>query len=125
MAQRRMFSLKIVGSDAFLEMPGSAQLLYFHLGMYADDDGFVSPRKTMRMVGSAEDDLKMLILKRFVLPFESGVIVVKHWRINNMVRKDYYQETLYSEHKEKLYLKENKAYTDDPNQGKPMIKLIS
>ena len=109
-----MFSIKIVGSDAFIEMPTSSRELYFQLGMYADDDGFVNPRKIMRMIGSSDDDLKMLIAKRFVLIFENGVIVIKHWRVNNMIRKDFYQPTDYLEQKKTLFIKENKSYTDNP-----------
>lgn len=113
MAQRRMFSQKIVNSDAFLDMPGDAQLLYFHLGMEADDDGFVNPRKIMRMIGSKEDDIKILVAKRFVIPFDNGVVVIKHWKINNLIRKDFYQETVYLEEKNSLKTKENKAYTEN------------
>ena len=79
MAEKRMFTQKIIDSDAFLEMPTSAQALYFHLNMRADDDGFVNnPKKITRYVGAAEDDLKLLLLKRFIIGFESGVIVIKH-----------------------------------------------
>ena len=123
MASRRMFSVKTVGSDAFLEMPTSSRELYFQLGMYADDDGFVNPRKIMRMAGSSDDDLKMLIAKRFVLPFENGVVVIKHWRVNNMIRKDFYQETDYLEQKRTLYIKENKSYTDNPKTEGIVNKL--
>lgn len=119
MAQRRMFSPDIVGSDAFLDMPVSSQALYFHLGMYADDDGFVNPRRIMRMVGVGEDDLKVLIAKRFVLLFENGVIVIKHWKINNLVRKDWYKETQYLEEKNKLETKPNGAYTELVNETTP------
>ena len=115
-----MFSPQIVGSDEFLEMPTSSRELYFQLGMYADDDGFISPRKIMRMVNATDDDLKVLIGKRFVLPFETGVVVIKHWMVNNLVRKDWYQETRYTEQKERLFLKPNKAYTLDPDQGEPL-----
>lgn len=118
-----MFSIKIVGSDAFIEMPTSSRELYFQLGMYADDDGFVNPRKIMRMIGSSDDDLKMLIAKRFVLPFENGVVVIKHWRVNNMIRKDFYQETDYLEQKRTLYIKENKSYTDNPKTEGIVNKL--
>lgn len=107
-----MFSPDIVASDAFLEMPVSAQALYFHLGMKADDDGFVSPRSTMRLVGAGEDDLKVLIGKRFVLPFESGVVVIKHWLIHNLIRADMYKETLHKKEKALLGLNENGAYTE-------------
>ncbi len=112
MAQRRMFSLKIVSSDAFLDMPATTRELYFQLGMYADDDGFVNPKKIIRMLGASEDDLKVLLTKRFLLPFENGVVVIKHWLINNLVRKDFYQETVYVDQKKSIIIKENKAYTE-------------
>lgn len=115
---RRMFSPQIVDSDAFLEMPTSAQSLYFHLGMRADDDGFVgNPRKILRMIGGNEDDLKILLAKRFTLIFESGVIVIKHWRINNLIRKDWYKETVYLEEKKQLTIKENGGYTELVNEN--------
>ncbi|QGH73319.1 MAG: hypothetical protein [Siphoviridae sp. cttb18] len=123
MAQRRMFSPEIVASDAFVDMPVSVQALYFHLGMKADDDGFVNPNVTMRMIGANGDDLRVLIAKRFVLPFENGVIVIKHWRINNFIRKDRYHETMYLEQKKMLRVKENGAYTLDKSQGKPIAKV--
>lgn len=116
MAQRRMFSPDIVKSDAFLDMPISTQALYFHLGMNADDDGFVSPRRVIREIGVADDDLKILIGKRFVLPFENGVVVIKHWKINNLVRKDWYKETQYVEQKSQLKTKENGAYSELVNE---------
>lgn len=115
MALRRMFSQKIVGSDAFIDMPVSARELYFQLGMYADDDGFINPKKIIRMIGASEDDLKILIGKRFVLTFENGVIVIKHWKINNMIRKDFYQKTIYEEQKKCLMLNENNSYTENVN----------
>ena len=121
---RRMFSPKIVGSDAFLEMPTTSRELYFQLGMYADDDGFVSPRKIMRMVGAGEDDLKVLLGKRFVLAFDNGVIVIKHWRMNNLVRKDWYQETEYLEQKKMLYVKKNGGYTFDPTDAIPISETL-
>ena len=117
---RRLFSTQIVDSDAFLDMPASAQNLYFHLGMRADDDGFVSnPKKISRMVGANEDELKVLIGKRFVLSFPSGIVVIKHWLIHNSIRKDRYNETQYLEEKSFLRLKENKSYTDDLTIGLP------
>lgn len=113
MANRRMFSLKIIDSDAFLYMPQSSQLLYFHLSMRADDDGFVgNHKKIMRMIGSSEDDYKVLLTKRFILNFESGVVVIKHWKIHNYIQVDRYQPTQYIDEKNKLLLKENGAYTD-------------
>lgn len=117
MAQKRMFSKTIIDSDAFLDMPHSTQLLYFHLNMRADDDGFINNCKNiMRMVGCKEDDLKILITKKFVLPFESGVIVIKHWRIHNYIQNDRYTETKYKEEKAMLSLDENKAYTIEKSQ---------
>lgn len=113
MAQRRMFSQKIVASDAFLEMPTSSRELYFQLGMYADDDGFINPKKIMRMIGASEDDLKVLLGKRFVIAFDNGVVVIKHWKINNLIRKDFYEETIYTEQKNLLNTKENKSYTEN------------
>jgi len=117
MAQRRMFSPEIVESDAFLDMPSSSQALYFHLGMYADDDGFVNPKKIMRLSNSSDDDLKVLIGKRFVLPFENGVIVIKHWRINNLIRKDWHRQTKYVEQLKRLTIKENGSYTELVNES--------
>jgi hypothetical protein len=102
MAQRRMFSSQIVTSDAFLEMPLTSQALYFHLGMSADDDGFVSPRKVLRMSGAGEDDLKILLVKGFVIPFESGIIVITHWKQNNYLRNDRYTPTIYKDERERL-----------------------
>ena len=118
MATKRMFSKDIVGSDAFQDMPSSSQLLYFHLGMEADDDGFVgNPKKISRSIGLAEDDLKILLAKRFVLVFSSGVLVIKHHRINNNWDKYNCKRTVYMEEFNQLYLKENKAYTIDKTQG--------
>src|SRR3990167_1859849 len=120
MAQRRLFSQMIVSSDAFLEMPTSSRELYFQLGMYADDDGFVNPKRIMKMVGASDDDLKVLLTKRFVLAFESGVIVIKHWLIHNSIRKDRYHTTQYLDEKKLLFLKENGSYTDNPELGQPL-----
>lgn len=112
MAERRMFAKTIIDSDAFLDMPLSTQALYFHLSMRADDDGFINnPKKIQRMVGAADDDLKVLIAKNFIIPFESGIVVIKHWRIHNYLRNDRYTETVYQEEKAQLQLKDNKAYT--------------
>ena len=118
MALKRMFSKEIVGSDAFLDMPTSSQLLYFHLGMEADDDGFIgNPKKVSRFIGASDDDLKILLSKRFVLIFESGVVVVKHHRMNNNWDKYNCKRTVYLEEFNQLYIKENKAYTLDKTQG--------
>ncbi len=116
MAERRMFSKQIIDSDAFLDMSASAQSLYFHLAMRADDDGFVNnPKKILRMIGAADDDLKILIAKRFVIIFESGVIVIKHWRMHNYIRADRYKETAYIDEKRQLSIKENGSYTLNGN----------
>ncbi len=107
-----MFAKTIVDSDAFLEMPQSTQLLYFHLSMRADDDGFINnPKSIMRNVGCKEDDIRILAGKKFVIPFESGVVVIKHWRIHNYIQKDRYHETKYKSEKASLDLDENGAYT--------------
>ena len=112
MAERRMFAKTIIDSDAFLDMPLSAQALYFHLSMRADDDGFINnPKKIQRMIGASDDDCKLLILKQFIITFESGVIVIKHWKIHNFIRNDRYKETVYQEEKAMLKIKDNKAYS--------------
>ena len=112
MAERRMFAKTIVLSDAFLDMPLSARALYMTLGMVADDDGFVNnPKSIMRQCGASVDDINILLAKRFILAFDSGVIVIKHWRINNYLRSDRYQETKYIEEKSQLVVEENGSYT--------------
>ena len=112
MAQKRMFTMKIVDSDAFLEMPLSTQCLYFHLNMRADDDGFIgNTKRIMKITGASEDDLRLLIAKRFVLTFEDGVIVIKHWRMHNTLSRDRYAETSYTDEKKMLLLKDNGSYS--------------
>lgn len=111
MAERRMFAKTIIDSDAFIDMPTTTRLLYYDLGMRADDDGFVnSPKKIMRMIGASEDDMRILIAKKFIIPFESGVVVIKHWRIHNYIQSDRHKETTYKEELSQLELDENKAY---------------
>lgn len=111
MAERRMFAKTIIDSDAFLDMPLSTQALYFHLSMRADDDGFINnPKKIQRMIGCSDDDLKLLLAKSFIIAFESGIIVIKHWRLHNYIRKDTYNETRYKQEKSQLCLDENKEY---------------
>lgn len=113
MAERRMFSKTIIDSDVFLDMPLSTQALYFHLAMRADDDGFVNnPKKIMRMIGAAQNEMEILLAKRYLLSFDSGIVVIKHWRIHNYIQKDRYNETKYLEEKATLSLQENKAYTE-------------
>lgn len=137
MAERRMFAKTIVLSDDFLDMPLSARCLYFTLGMLADDDGFVnSPKSIMRQCGASQDDMRILISKRFVILFESGVIVIKHWRINNYLRNDRHIPTKYTEEMDMLSLNENGSYHYDsqnsgipssgiPNSGIPSIDKYS
>lgn len=112
MAERRMFAKTIIDSDAFLDMPVTSRLLYYDLGMRADDDGFVNaPKKIMRMVGASDDDIKILCARKFLIPFDSGVVVIKHWRINNYLRSDRYQETKYISERAELSVEENGSYT--------------
>lgn len=125
-----MFSPEIVGGEEFKTMPMSSQALYFHLGMDADDDGFVQPKLIMRAIGFTDDDLKVLLAKRFLLEFGNGVVVIKHWLIHNMIRADRYKPTRYLEEKKTLFIKENKAYTENKplglqsgNQMAPQVRL--
>lgn len=114
MAERRMFAKTIIDSDAFLDMPLSTQSLYFHLSMRADDDGFVNnAKKIQRMLGCNDDDLKILLAKNFIIPFENGVCVIKHWLIHNYIQKDRYKPTVYKDLKDKLSTKDNRAYSLD------------
>ena len=115
-----MFAKTIVTSDAFLDMPPTARCLYFFLAMMADDDGFMNaPNSAIRQSGATMDDMKLLIAKRFVLTFESGVVVIKHWRIHNLIKNDRYKETVYLKEKNQLVLDENKAYTEAVPQVEP------
>lgn len=124
MAERRMFSRSVIGSDLFLDLPLSAQALYFHLGMEADDDGFVgSPKRIQRSIRASDDDLKLLLAKRFILAFDSGVIVIRHWKLSNYLQKDRYRETIYRSEKKTLFLISDKTYSDvcEPS-AKPCIQ---
>ena len=124
MAERRMFAKTIIDSDSFLDMPLSTQALYFHLSMRADDDGFINnPKKIQRMIGCGDDDLKLLIAKAFLIPFESGIVVIKHWRIHNYIRSDRYKPTVYHDEAEQLTIKNNKAYTLE-NEGKKLVDTV-
>ena len=112
MAERRMFAKTIIDSDAFLDMPLSSQALYFHLSMRADDEGFINnPKKIQRMVGASDDDLRVLAGKRFIIPFESGIVVIKHWKIHNYIRNDRINETKYTDEKALLTVNENGSYS--------------
>lgn len=120
MAERRMFAKTIIDSDAFLDMPISARLLYYDLGMRADDDGFVnSPKKIMKIIGATNDDMNILIMRKFIIPFESGIVVIKHWRINNYLRKDRYNETKYIKEKNQLVLDGTGKYHSVDTNGIP------
>ena len=122
MAERRMFAKTIIDSDAFLEMPMSARLLYYDLSMRADDDGFNnSPIKVMRSIGATRDDLNILIARKFIIPFDNGVVVIKHWRIHNYIRKDTYNETPYKEQKAMLEFDENNAYRKIDGAEMPLL----
>lgn len=122
MAERRMFAKTIIDSDAFLDMPLSTQALYFHLSMRADDDGFLNnPNKIMRMIGANINELEILVGKKFILTFETGVIVIKHWKIHNYIRNDRYKETIYTAEKGFLIEKNNKSYTLNDTVGIPLV----
>ena len=116
--------MKIVDSDAFMEMPLSTQCFYFHLGMRADDDGFVNnPRRIARLVGASDDDFKLLVAKRFLLLLDGGVVVIKHWRMHNTLKNDRLKMPQYPELAAKIYVKGNKSYTDVPEEG--AVTLLS
>ena len=116
MARKRMFSLLVVDTDEFLDMPSSTQSLYYHLGMRADDDGFVSsPKKIVKLVNCSNDDLKLLIAKGFIIPFDSGIIAIRHWKLNNDLKKDRYTPTIYLKEKSTLKVNKNKVYSIDGN----------
>ena len=116
MANRRMFSLDIVDTDAFLDMPSSAQNLYFHIGMRSDDDGFcANPLRIIKIVNASKDDLNLLIFKKFLLQCENGVVVVKHWWMHNTKRKDTYKRSNYLDDNPNLKIDTNKAYTYNEN----------
>ena len=118
MGNHRMFSNSIIDSDNFLDMPLTTQALYFHLGMKADDDGFVgNPKKVTRSVNCTEDDLKILIAKGFLIAFESGVIVITHWHIHNSIRKDRKKDTIFLDEKKQLFLSESMVYIDSTNEN--------
>ena len=116
MARKRMFSLLVVDTDEFLDRPSSTQSLYYHLGMRADDDGFVSsPKKIAKLVNCSNDDLKLLIAKGFIIPFDSGIIAIRHWKLNNDLKKDRYTPTIYLNEKSTLKVNKNKVYSIDGN----------
>lgn len=122
MAIRRMFSISVVDSDEFLELPITAQGLYFHLSMRADDDGFLNnARKILRMVGATEEDLLLLLERGFLLSFPSGVVAVTHWRVSNAIRKDRYTPTRYQEELNKLTLRQSGEYALRTESDEPIV----
>ena len=126
MANKRMFAMSIVDSDAFLEMPLTTQALYFHLNMRADDDGFIgNPKKIMRIINASDDDMKILIAKRFILVFNDGVIVIKHWRMHNTIQKDRYTPTPYQDELNSLFIKSNKSYSLEPESNPKCFQNVS
>ena len=121
MEEKRMFSKKIIDTDWFMDMPASSQNLYFHLSMRADDDGFVaSPKRIIKLIGATDDDYRILISKKFIIPFESGICVITDWRINNYLRNDRYTETVYKQEKQSLTVDENGKY----NIGIPTVDQV-
>lgn len=123
MAERRMFSKTVIESDSFLDLPATTQLLYFHFGIRADDDGFISqPKSIMRMCGCKDDDMKLLIAKDFIIPFDSGVVVVRHWHMHNYIRKDRYKETACLNEKTQLKITQKGEYfLGDSSIGQPLV----
>ncbi|WP_282002346.1 conserved phage C-terminal domain-containing protein [Veillonella denticariosi] len=111
MAERRMMSKSIIKSDTFLDMPATTQNLYFHMLLDADDDGFINaPKSIMRMIGAKEDDMKVLTAKQFVIPFESGVVVIKDWKIHNYIQNDRYKPSALPE-RDLINIQKDKSYT--------------
>lgn len=125
MAERRMFAKTIIDSDAFLDLPISAQALYFHLAMRADDEGFINkPRAIMNMIGAKNDDMNLLINRKFVIIFDSGIIVIKHWKIHNYIQPSRLKETKYKFEKASLYLDENNAYSTHPQDCQQSVNSL-
>ena len=129
MGDRRMFSKSIIDSDSFLDMPATTQLLYFHLGMCGDDEGFINnPRKVQRSVGCTDDDMRLLIAKQFIIPFDSGVIVIRHWCIHNTIRKDRLKPTIFRAERHQLGLDENDCYylpdSQSPTACQPPVNQL-
>lgn len=123
MARKRMYSPKIVESDDFLDLPDSSKVLYFYLNLNADDDGFVQPKKIVRMLGVPDDSLKLLVVKGFAITFQTGVLVLTHWNENNFVRKDRYIPTLFKEEMASLELNDNGFYLVNQRSTTGMHRL--
>lgn len=130
MGKRRMLSTDVTETDMFLDMPLSTQALYFHMVLAGDDDGFIAaPKRIQRMIGCNDDDFKLLLAKGFIIPFESGVCVIRHWRVHNYIRSDRYKKTVYSSEKNMLPIEDNGEYqlahTDLIQSGIPMVDQSS
>jgi len=126
MRNRRMTSVSVIRSDFFLDMPLSAQALYFQLNAEADDDGIVgNPKSVMRLIGANLNDFDILLAKKFLIKFEDGTIAIKHWRVNNTIPKDRYKPTEYQENMSLLYLKDNGIYTLDSTKGTPCLQTVT
>jgi hypothetical protein len=124
-AEKRMFSKKIIDTDWFMDMPATTQNLYFHLSMRADDDGFVaSPKRIVALIGASLDDYKLLVTKKFIIPFESGICVIKDWRVNNYLRNDRHTDTIYKEEFKRLTLNENGEYELGIPVGIPVVDPV-
>ncbi|MFR5412651.1 MAG: hypothetical protein ACLTJE_14930 [Enterocloster bolteae] len=127
MANRRMFSLDVIDTDKFLDMPATSQNLYFHLGLRADDDGFVSsPKKITKLVNCGSDDLNVLISRGFVIPFDDGIMVITHWKQNNYIQADRYKRTLYQEQLSQLIVNNDiptRTYSRSKMEAQVSIEL--
>ena len=121
MAERRMFAKTIIDSDDFLDLPFAAQALYLHLSLRADDDGFVNnPKRIQKMIGAEDKDLYVLIEKSFLIPFSTGIVVIKHWKIHNYIQNDRYKETIYTEEKKKIKENKNREYQLKTRGSQPL-----
>ena len=131
MAEKRMFAKTIIDTDLFMDIPLSAQALYFHLSMRGDDEGFVdSPKKIRNMIGASDDDMKVLVAKQFIIPFESGVIVIRHWKMHNVIRGDRLKSTVYTEEAAQLTTDKNGVYSKVagsclPSDGQVTVKCLT
>ena len=127
MARKRMFSRVVTETDAFRDLPVSARCLYYDLAMYADDYGFVgNPKMIIKLCGASEDDLKILIAKQFVLVFESGVVLIRHWLVHNTIRKDRSTESFYLEEAREIFIAKNKIYNRGScNDGEPLVAKMT
>lgn len=125
MARKRMFDLEIINQDSFLDLPMEAKAIYFLLGMEADDEGFIAPRKVLRLYGGTEDSLKLLIAKGYIIPFSTGVVVITDWKRNNYLDKNRIKETIYQDEKNQLTYNPEKEKYECLTNVQPMFKECS